>query len=195
MMEQTHKPYSRLFGLPSPVVTDHVGVHAVWNTYCCLFEEEAEISQSLHFYPFLCSLLLFSPAGNPPNKKKSCGGVGLRVKQFCVSAFSVFFLPWVFLIVREERKRRLDPFKCCVCSVWQMGNAGIMLCILVIFNTSLVIVFTSQKATHRLLSSAALFYSGFYCVILIWPRPVTHTTLSDRSVAWIVVQSTLAGGA
>lgn len=70
-----------------------------------------------------------------------------------------------------------------------------MKCILVFFNTSPVIVFTSQKATHRLLSSAALFYSGFYCVILIWPRPVTHATLSDRRVARIVAQSTLAGEA
>lgn len=35
----------------------------------------------------------------------------------------------------------------------------------------------------RALGSAALFYSRFYCVIVIQPGPVTHTVLSDHSMA------------
>lgn len=46
-------------------------------------------------------------------------------------------------------------------------------------------------AKGHILSSAASFCFRLYCVILIWPRPVTHAGLS---VARIVVQSTLAGG-
>lgn len=105
-----------------------------------------------------------------------------------------FFPPWGFcLIVREERKRRLDPFNAESFSL-RAGNRRKMFCVLVFFDTSPVIIFTSQKATHRLLSGAAPFYSGFYFVILIWPRPVTHTMLSDHNVAQIIVQSALTGG-
>lgn len=121
----------------------------------------------------------------------------MGVRRCRVTAFSVFFSPWGFsLIERQKRKKKLDNLNAESFSPSVTdGEHRKMLRILVFFNTSPVIVFTSQKATHRLLSSAALFYSGFYCVILIWPRPVTHTMLSDRSVARLVVQSTLTGGA
>lgn len=50
-----------------------------------------------------------------------------------------------------------------------------------IFNTSSPVIFTS-KHTPRLLSSAARWRPGLYCVTPIGPRPVTHMMLSESSV-------------
>lgn len=77
-------------------------------THCCLFEEGAEKNISGVILSFLSLSLLFflffTPAGNPPNKKKRCGGVSLRAMRCSVA------IPWggFCLIVREGEKKEGD---------------------------------------------------------------------------------------
>lgn len=140
--------------------------------------EELKKDVILNPVTFLCYSTSFSPLlGILQIRSKAVNVIYMGVKQCSVTAFSVFFPMGICSNVRPERKRRLDPLilNPVQCDRWRILLER-FLSVLSIFNKSPVSTLQKKKKnTHRLLSSAALFYSGFYCVILIRPRPVTHT--------------------
>lgn len=73
-------------------------------THCCLFEEGAEKNISGVILSFLSLSLLFflffTPAGNPPNKKKRCGGVSLRAMRCSVA------IPWGGVLFDSKRRKK-----------------------------------------------------------------------------------------
>lgn len=155
-------------------------------THCCLFEEGAEKNISSVILSFLSLSLLFflffTPAGNPPNKKKRCGGVSLRAMRCSVA------IPWggFCLIVREgkKKKKEIRSFKCWILLNVRQGSQGKYSRS---SSTHLLWSFSHRKkATHADYSQCC---SVLFTVLLYYSKmaqAVTHTP--------IVVQSTLPCG-